>query len=114
VSLAERGQHLAGSGVRAGRHRASSAGASRIGCRMAGIPAGTGGALANMSPFRNLGGETSRHLLGICAGRAGCRYAADDLRLTPGARSRYCKSIVFWTVTLGEEGTSAVAGCETW
>ena len=50
---------------------------------MAGIPAGTGGALANMSPFRNLGGETSRHLLGICAGRAGCRYAAGDLRLTP-------------------------------
>jgi len=56
---------------------------------MTGIPAGMGGALANMSPFRNLGGETSRHLLGFCAGRgAGCRYAVGDLRLTPGARSR--------------------------
>ena len=82
LSLADRDQHLAGSGVRASRHRASSAGASRIGRRMASIPAGTGGALANMSPFRNLGGETARHLLGTCAGRAGCRYAASDLRLT--------------------------------
>jgi len=51
---------------------------------MAGIPAGTGGALANMSPFRSRGGEPGRHLVGTCAGRAGCRYAAGDLRLTPG------------------------------
>jgi hypothetical protein len=48
LSLTGRGQHLAGSGVRACRHRASSAGASRIGCHMASIPPGTGGALANM------------------------------------------------------------------